>query len=75
MKYSDKLYVKRWDIMVRMINSFFRCFFRKKHVFNLKPTRSTRKSLRQAEYIIRHPEKYKGYHNLDEMFNDILSEN
>lgn len=64
-----------WDIMVKKINNFFRKFFNKNNGLNQKPTRGTRKSLRQAEYMIKHPEKYKGYHNLDEMFSDILSEN
>ena len=43
-------------------------------MLNPKPTRSTKRALKEADDMIKHPEKYKGYHNLDEMFNDILSE-
>ena len=60
--------------MVKMINSFFRSVFKRRNVLNPKPTRSTKRALKQADDMIKHPEKYKGYHNLDEMFSDILSE-
>lgn len=60
--------------MVKVINDFFKSVFKKKNMLNPRPTRSTRKALKQADDMIKHPEKYKGYHNLDEMFNDILSE-
>lgn len=60
--------------MVKMINSFLKSIFNKKSMLNPKPTRSTKRALKEADDMIKHPEKYKGYHNLDEMFNDILSE-
>ena len=39
-----------------------------------KPSRKLKKALKEADKMMKHPEKYKGYHNVDEMFNDILNE-
>ena len=43
-------------------------------VRNPKPSRELRKALKEAEHIAQHPEKYKSYHNVDEMMKDILDE-
>ena len=43
-------------------------------VKNPKPSRELRKALKEAEDMRKHPEKYKGYHDIDEMFRDILDE-
>ena len=39
-----------------------------------KPSRRLRKALKEADKMMKHPEKYKAYHNVDEMFKDILNE-
>ena len=31
-------------------------------------------ALKESDYMIKHPELYKGYHDVDEMFKDILDE-
>ena len=43
-------------------------------VKNPKPTRQLKKALKEAEDIISGKKKTKSYHNVDEMFNDILNE-
>lgn len=43
-------------------------------VKNPKPNRELRKALKEAEDMRKHPEKYKGYHDIDEMFRNILDE-
>jgi len=40
-----------------------------------KPNRQLKKALREAENIGKNPEKYKGYHDVHQMFEDILSDN
>ena len=37
-----------------------------------KPNRKLLKALKEAEKMEKHPEKYKTYHNVDELFKDIL---
>jgi len=44
-------------------------------VKNHKPTRKLKKALKEAEKIVSGKVKAKGYTNVEEMFNDILSEN
>ena len=39
-----------------------------------KPSKKLLKALKEAEKIEKHPERYKSYHNVDEMFEDILNE-
>lgn len=39
-----------------------------------KPSKNLKKALKEAEKITKHPEKYKGYHNVYEMFEDIQNE-
>lgn len=41
---------------------------------NQKPSKEMMVALKEAEEIAKNPEKYKGYHNIDEMFEDILNE-
>ena len=43
-------------------------------VKNHKPSREMRRALKEAEDIIKNPDKYKGYHDVDEMLKDILDE-
>ncbi len=37
----------------------------------LKPTRRFKAAVREAEKIAKHPERYKGYTDLDEMWKDL----
>ncbi len=37
-----------------------------------RPNKKLLKALKEAEKIEKHPEKYKGYHNIDELFDDLL---
>lgn len=39
-----------------------------------KPSRSLKKALKEADDMIKHPEKYKKYNNVQEMIDDILNE-
>ena len=39
------------------------------------PNNRLNQALKEAEEIENHPEKYKKYHNVDKMFEDILNEN
>ncbi|MCL2106187.1 MAG: type II toxin-antitoxin system RelB/DinJ family antitoxin [Oscillospiraceae bacterium] len=38
------------------------------------PNAETLEAMREAEDIIRHPEKYKSYRSVDEMMEDILAD-
>ena len=39
-----------------------------------KPNREMLQALKEAKEIASNPDKYKEYHNIDEMFEDILNE-
>lgn len=43
-------------------------------VKNRKPSRELLESLKEAEDIINNPEKYKGYKNMDELKEALLSD-
>lgn len=36
-----------------------------------KPNKKLLKALKEAEKIAKHPEKYKGYHNMYELLEDL----
>ncbi len=36
-----------------------------------KPSRSLKKALKEVKKMEKHPEKYKTYHNVDELFEDL----
>ncbi len=36
-----------------------------------KPSRKLKKALKEADYMIKHPEKYKGYNNIEELFEAL----
>ncbi len=38
------------------------------------PNDETLEAMRECEEILANPEKYKGYRNVDEMFEDILND-
>ena len=39
-----------------------------------QPTKELTDALKELDYMEKHPENYKVYHNVDKMFEDILSE-
>ncbi len=39
-----------------------------------KPNKEMLQALKEAKEIANFPDKYKGYHNIDKMFEDILNE-
>lgn len=57
------------------INMFLvQCIKRQEIPFKIKKpkySRSLRKALREAKKMEKHPEKYKSYDNVDELFNDL----
>ena len=36
-----------------------------------KPSRKLRKALKELDYMEKHPEKYKAYHSVDELLEDL----
>ena len=38
------------------------------------PNNETKEAIREAEYIVSHPDEFKSYSSVDEMFKDILGE-
>lgn len=38
-----------------------------------KPSRKLRKALKEADKMMEHPEKYKSYDNVDDLFKDLDS--
>ena len=39
-----------------------------------KSSKSLKKALKESDYIAKHPEKYKGYHTIDELFEALDNE-
>ena len=39
-----------------------------------KPSRNLKRALKEADDMIKYPEKYKSYNNVHEMIDDILNE-
>jgi len=42
--------------------------------FDLRPSHETLEALREVEEMKKHPEKSKGYTDVEQMFNEILTE-
>ena len=36
-----------------------------------KPSKELKKALKEVEYMMKHPEKYKTYNDIDELFEDL----
>ena len=36
-----------------------------------KPSKELKNALREVDYMMKHPEKYKAYHSIDELFEDL----
>ena len=45
-----------------------------KDVKEPKPSKELLETLKELDYMEKHPEEYKVYHNVDKMFEDILYE-
>lgn len=77
-KESDMLFKDLGLNMSTAINMFLtQCVKTSSIPFNIsepKPSRQLKRALKEAECIAKYPEKYKGYHDIDQMFNDILDE-
>ena len=59
------------------VNIFLRQSIRENCIpFNIErevPNADTIAAMREAEDMKKHPEKYKGYHDVDEMMKDLLA--
>lgn len=75
---SDMLFKSLGLNMSTAINMFLtKCVKTSSIPFNIaepKPSRKLKKALKEAEKIAKHPEKYKGYHDVHQMLEDILNE-
>lgn len=40
----------------------------------LKPNDKTVKAIEETEYMLKHPEEFKSYTNVNELFEDLLSD-
>lgn len=36
-----------------------------------KPSKELKKALKEVDYMMKHPEKYKGYNSVEELFEDL----
>ncbi len=36
-----------------------------------KPSKELKKALKEVDYMIKHPDKYKAYNSVDELFEDL----
>lgn len=77
-KESDMLFQDLGLNMSTAINMFLtQCVKRQSIPFDIaepKPSRKLKKALKEADNMIKHPEKYKSYNNVHEMIEDILNE-
>ena len=75
---SDQLFKDLGLNMTTAINMFLtKCVKTQSIPFEIsepKPSRSLKKALKEADNMIKHPEKYKSYTNVHEMIEDILNE-
>lgn len=40
-----------------------------------KPSKRLKKALKETDYMMKHPEKYKAYDSIDKLFKDLNDEN
>lgn len=40
-----------------------------------KPSKELEKALKEVDYIMKHPDKYKSYNSIEELFEDLDSDN
>ena len=75
---SDRLFKNLGLNMSTAINMFLtKCVKTSSIPFKIeepKPSKELMKALKELDYMEKHPEKYKVYHDVDKMFEDILNE-
>ncbi len=76
-KESDMLFKDLGLNMSTAINMFLtQCVKTSSIPFNIsepKPSRQLKRALKEAERIAKHPERYKSYDNIDDLFKDLDS--
>ena len=76
-KESDMLFKDLGLNMSTAINMFLtQCVKTSIIPFNIsepKPSRQLKRALKEAERIAKHPERYKSYDNIDDLFKDLDS--
>ena len=76
-KESDMLFKDLGLNMSTAINMFLtQCVKTSSIPFNIsepKPSRHLKRALKEAERIAKHPERYKSYDNIDDLFKDLDS--
>ena len=77
-KESDMLFKDLGLNMSTAINMFLtKCVKTSSIPFNIsepKPSRQLKRALKEAERIAKHPERYKSYDNIDDLFKDLDSD-
>lgn len=77
-KESDMLFKDLGLNMSTAINMFLtQCVKTSSIPFNIsepKPSRQLKRALKEAERITKHPERYKSYDNIDDLFRDLDSD-
>lgn len=77
-KESDMLFKDLGLNMSTSINMFLtQCVKTSSIPFNIsepKPSRQLKRALKEAECIAKHPERYKKYDNIDDLFKDLDSD-
>lgn len=77
-KESDMLFKDLGLNMSTAINMFLtQCVKTSSIPFNIsepKPSRQLKRALKEAEHIAKHPERYKSYDNIDDLFKDLDSD-
>lgn len=77
-KESDMLFKDLGLNMSTAINMFLtQCVKTSSIPFNIsepKPSRQLKRALKEAERIAKHPERYKSYDNIDDLFKDLDSD-
>lgn len=77
-KESDMLFKDLGLNMSTAINMFLtQCVKTSSIPFNIsepKPSKQLKRALKEAERIAKHPERYKSYNNIDDLFKDLDSD-
>ena len=72
---SDLLFKKLGLNMSTAINMFLiKCVKTSSIPFKIedtKPSKELKKALKEVDYIMKHPEKYKSYNSISELFDDL----
>ena len=72
---SDELFKNLGLNMSTAINMFLiKCVKTSSIPFKIeepKPSKELKKALKEVDYMMKHPEKYKAYHNIEELFEDL----